>query len=85
MLKRPDLLVIDRATAAFDAAAQSRILDNLLKEFESRTLIWIVHRASLAARFERTIVIEGGKAVEQGTFAELNRPGTLFHELAPAG
>ena len=85
VLKRPDLLVIDRATAAFDAAAQSRILDNLLKEFESRTLIWIVHRASLAARFERTIVIEGGKAVEQGTFAELNRPGTLFHELAPAG
>ena len=85
VLKRPDLLVIDRATAAFDAAAQSRILDNLLKEFGSRTLIWILHRASLAARFERTLVVEGGKAVEQGAFAELNRPGTLFHEMAPAG
>ena len=85
VLKRPDLMVIDRATAALDASAQDRILDNLLKEFESRTLIWMVHRASLAARFGRTIVIEGGKAVEQGTFAELTRPGTLFHEMAPAG
>ena len=85
VLKRPDMLVVDRATASLDASSQSRILDNLLKEFESRALIWVVHRASLAERFERTIVLEGGKVVEQGRFADLNRPGTVFHEMALAG
>ena len=85
VLKRPDVLVVDRATAPLDAASQTRILDNLLKEFESRALIWVIHRASLAERFARTIVLEGGKVVEQGTFADLNRPGTAFHELALAG
>ena len=85
VLKRPDVLVVDRATAPLDASSQTRILDNLLKEFESRALIWVVHRASLAERFERTIVLESGKVVEQGTFANLNRPGTAFHELAAAG
>ena len=85
VLKRPDVLVVDRATASLDASSQSRILDNLLKEFESRALIWVVHRASLAERFEQTIVLEGGKVVEQGTFADLNRPGTVFHEMALAG
>ena len=85
VLKRPDVLVVDRATAALDASAQARILDNLLKEFESRTLIWVLHRASLAERFDETIVLEGGKVVEQGRFAELNRPGTVFHEMALAG
>ena len=85
VLKRPDVLVIDRATASLDASSQTRILDNLLKEFESRALIWVVHRASLAERFERTIVLEGGKVAEQGTFAELNRPGTVLHEMALAG
>ena len=85
VLKRPDVLVVDRATAALDASSQTRILDNLLKEFESRALIWVVHRASLAERFERTIVLEGGKVVEQGAFAALNKPGTVLHEMALAG
>ena len=85
VLKRPDVLVVDRATAALDASSQTRILDNLLKEFESRALIWVVHRASLAERFEQTIVLEGGKVVEQGAFPELNRPGTVLHEMALAG
>ena len=85
VLKRPDVLVVDRATAPLDASSQNRILDNLLKEFDSRALIWVVHRASLAERFEQTIVLEGGKVVEQGAFAELNRPGTVLHQLALAG
>ena len=85
VLKRPDVLVVDRATAPLDASSQTRILDNLLKEFDSRALIWVVHRASLAERFEQTIVLEGGKVVEQGAFAELNRPGTVLHQLAQAG
>ena len=84
VLKRPDVLVVDRATAALDASAQARIFDNLLKEFESRTLIWVLHRASLAERFDEAIVLEGGKVVEQGKFEELNRPGTVFHEMALA-
>ena len=33
VLKRPDVLVVDRATAPLDASSQTRILDNLLKEF----------------------------------------------------
>ena len=85
VLKRPDLLIVDRATAPLDASSQTRILDNLLKEFESRALIWVVHRASLAERFEQVIVLEGGKVVEQGAFADLNRPGAVLHEMALAG
>ena len=40
---------------------------------------------ALPQRFEQTIVLEGGKVVEQGAFAELNRPGTVLHQLALAG
>ena len=84
VLKRPDLLVVDRATAVLDATSQARILDNLSREFESRTLLWIVHRARLAEHFQQTIVLEGGKVVEQGRFEDLDRPGTILHELALA-
>ncbi len=84
VLKRPDILVVDEATAALDDATQEKILNNLLEEFRGRTLIWLVHRASLGKRFEQILVMEGGRVVEQGAFEELDRPGTVFRELAAA-
>jgi ABC-type multidrug transport system fused ATPase/permease subunit len=85
VIKSPDILVINEATAALDDATQKRILKNLLEEFKGRTLIWLVHRASLAQEFEKILVMEGGKVVEQGDFEQLDRPGTVFRELAAAG
>ncbi len=84
ILKRPDVLVVDEATAALDDSAQKRILQNLLEEFRGRTLIWFVHRASLGQEFQQILVMEGGRVVEQGAFEELDRPGTVFKELAAA-
>jgi ABC-type multidrug transport system fused ATPase/permease subunit len=53
-----------------------------MAEFRGRTLIWLVHRASLGERFDRILVMESGRVVEQGSFDELDRPGTVFRELA---
>lgn len=85
VMKRPDVLVIDEATAPLDRAAQKRVMDNLFAEFEGRTLIWSVHHASLAERFGHTLVVDGGRVVEQGRFADLNRPGSLMHQLVESG
>jgi putative ABC transport system ATP-binding protein len=84
VIKRPDILVVNEATAPLDDATQKTILKNLLEEFRGRTLIWFVHRASLAQEFEKILVMEGGRVVEQGDFEELDRPGTVFRELAAA-
>ena len=84
VLKRPDLLVLDEATAGLDDATQERILKNLRSESRGRSLIWIVHRASLGREFEQVLVMEGGKIVERGAFEELDKPGTVFSELAAA-
>ena len=84
VLKRPDILVVDEATAGFTDATQARILRNLFTEFKGRTLIWLVHRASLGKEFNRILVMESGKVVEQGSFEELDQPGTIFQELALA-
>ena len=85
LMKRPDVLVIDEATAALDRASQRRVMENLFSEFAGRTLIWSVHHASLAEEFEHTLVVDGGRVVEQGRFADLNRPGSLVHQLVEAG
>ncbi|MDJ0950080.1 MAG: ABC transporter transmembrane domain-containing protein [Alphaproteobacteria bacterium] len=84
VLKRPDLLVLDEATTALDAASQSRVMDNLLREFKGKGIIWALHRANLASRFDRILVMRNGKVAEQGQYEELNRDGTALKELMQA-
>jgi putative ABC transport system ATP-binding protein len=81
VLKRPDLLIVDGATAALDNATQMKIMQNLFEESRGRGLIWVLHRASLAEQFDLTVVLEDGKVAQQGKFAELNMPGTVLAEL----
>ena len=81
VMKRPDVLVLDEATAALDPASQRQVMDSLFAEFEGRTLIWVLHRASLAREFGHTLVVDGGRVVEQGRFEDLDRPGSLAARL----
>ena len=84
ILKRPDVLIISEATAPLDSASQSRILAGLLEEFAGRGLIWSLHRAGLAESFDRVLVMRGGRVVEQGSYAELDKDGSYFKELLAA-
>ncbi len=81
VLKRPDILVLNEATASLDGATQNALVDNLLKEFEGCGLVWAVHRPSMARRFDRAIVFRSGKAVENDAVGALDRPGTALHDL----
>lgn len=85
VLKRPELLVIDQATAALDPASQGRIMDNLFKEFSGRSLVWVLQGLDKGAEFEYALVVESGRVVEQGPFAEIDKPGSALRELAAAG
>ncbi len=84
LIKRPDLIVIDEATAALDSRSQNRIRDNLLEHANGRGLFWVLHRAGMAAAFDKVLVMDQGRIVEQGTFDELNREGTLLRSLVEA-
>ncbi len=81
IVKHPDVLILSEATAALDSPSQATIMENVLKEFEGRTLIWVLHRAALAREFDRVIVIENGAISEQGEVSALDQDGTRFMEL----
>lgn len=84
ILKRPDILVVNAAATALDAASQTRVLANLLKEFAGKSVFWALHRASLAEQFDYVLVMDDGKVVEKGTFAELNTENTALRDLIEA-
>ena len=84
LLKRPDIMVINDATATFDPAGQKAIMDGLFEEFGGRGLLWVLNRADQARYFARSLVVENGKVVEQGPFDDLNQPGKLLHRMVAA-
>src|SRR3979409_2700166 len=84
LLKRPDLLILNEATAALDAPAQSKATAGLRQGMAGRGPIWVLHRASLARNFDRVLVMSGGKLQEQGRFEELDRKDSLTALLMAA-
>ena len=85
VLKRPDVLVLNEATAILDGPSQTAVMRNLFEEFKGRALIWLVHRASLGKEFDHAVILERGKFLEQGAFSDLDRPGSVLNELVSTG
>ena len=85
LLKRPDLMIVNDAVASLDPSSQTAIHENVFTEREGRGLVWVLSKADDARHFDRTLVMEGGKVVEQGTFEKLNQPGSRLHSLASGG
>jgi ABC-type multidrug transport system fused ATPase/permease subunit len=80
VLKRPDVLALNDATAVLDGATENAILERLKAEFAGRSLVWSLQRARQASSFDRVLVMEHGHLVDQGPYAELEK---TQHSLAP--
>ncbi|MHA1600048.1 MAG: ATP-binding cassette domain-containing protein, partial [Alphaproteobacteria bacterium] len=84
LLKQPDLLVVDDALAAMVDATQTRLLGKVLEYRRGRGVVWTQQRLRAGAHFDRVIVLRGGRVVEQGSFAELSKPGSALSGLLAA-
>ena len=84
VLKRPDLMALNDATAVLDGATETALLDRLKAEFAGRSLVWSLHRPRLASAFDRVLVMEHGRLVDQGPPAELEKPGSPLAPLLAA-
>jgi ABC-type multidrug transport system fused ATPase/permease subunit len=84
IMKRPDILILNEATAAFDSGAQARVMENLFKVCAGSTVVWALHNAALAGSFDRVLVFADGRVAESGSLEQLKQPGTLFAELVAA-
>jgi ATP-binding cassette subfamily B protein len=75
------VLILAEATAALDTAEQESIMENLLKEYAGRSLIWSLQRPDHARGFDHVVVMSAGKIVEQGAFADLENSGAALPAL----
>jgi ATP-binding cassette subfamily B protein len=80
-LVRPDVLLLDEATAALDPATESVVLAASERLAAPRTTFVVAHRLATAARADRIVVLDSGRIVEEGTHAELLLAGGRYASL----
>ena len=81
ILRDAPLLVLDEPTAALDAATEALVMQGLERLMAGRTTFVIAHRLSTVRRADVILVLDDGRIVEQGTFAELIARGGRFAQL----
>ena len=84
ILKRPDLVALNDATAVLDLATETTILERLKAEFADRSIVWSLQRPRLASAFDRVLVMEHGRLIDQGPYAELERTKSSLAPLMAA-
>jgi ABC-type multidrug transport system fused ATPase/permease subunit len=77
-------MALNDATAVLDGTTETALLERLRLEFADRSLVWSLHRPRLASAFDRVLVMEHGRLVDQGPPAELEKPGSPLAPLLAA-
>ncbi|GKZ96685.1 hypothetical protein AnigIFM59636_011200 [Aspergillus niger] len=76
------VLIMDEVGSSVDADTDALIHEVLQKEFEACTVIAVVHKLHTTLDFDRFVVLDKGRIVEEGPPRELlERPGSLFKAL----
>ena len=65
-LKDAPILLLDEATAALDSESEEAVREALSRLMRGRTVIAIAHRLATLRNFDRVVVLQGGRIIEDG-------------------
>ena len=78
MLKQPAIVVLDEATSALDATSERLVLKALERLLTGRTSMIIAHRIATIRNADHIVVMDQGRAVEEGTHETLMHSSAMY-------
>lgn len=81
LLKAPDVVVLDEATAHLDSENEALVQEALSTALKGRTSLVVAHRLSTIRSADQILVFENGSILERGTHDELLAKNGLYADL----
>ena len=78
----PSVLVFDEATSALDGITEDVILEAIHQLAHQKTIIIVAHRLSTVRECNNIYLLEKGRIIDQGTYAELLANNQQFRKMA---
>ncbi|WP_349642806.1 ABC transporter ATP-binding protein [Bacillus cereus] len=81
MIRDPEILLLDEATAHLDSTSERLVQEALEKLMRGRTTFVIAHRLATVRQADQLIMLEGGVVTGAGTHKKLLETHPLYKEL----
>lgn len=78
---KPEIMILDEATANIDTETEVLIQDSLEKMMNIGTMLMVAHRLSTIIHADKIIVLSHGEIIEQGTHAQLLENKGRYYNL----
>jgi len=62
------LILLDESTSSVDPVNEVKIYQNIFENFKDSTILASIHKMNLLKYFDRILIMESGKIVDQGSF-----------------
>ncbi|KAJ5616869.1 ABC transporter integral membrane type 1 [Penicillium hordei] len=81
LLKKSNILILDEPTSSLDAETDAKIQKVIRQEFQNCTIIMVAHRVHTMLDFDRVVVLDSGRIIEEGHPSELLANQGVFSSL----
>ena len=81
VIHRPQILILDEATANIDTETEKLIQESLEKMKSIGTMLVVAHRLSTIQNADQIIVLQHGEVIEKGTHQSLLKQKGYYHKL----
>ena len=81
IIHKPDVMILDEATANIDTETEALIQNSLEKMMNIGTMLMVAHRLSTIQHADKIIVINKGRVIEEGNHFELLEKQGAYYEL----
>lgn len=81
LVRQPEVLLLDEATSALDPSVEAAIVATLDRLSAGRTVLSVTHRLGTIRDFDRIMVLDDGRLVEEGSHTALAAMGGVYAKM----